>query len=130
MDMAPEGRNHITFKNHQNQVPVPYVIYADFESIIKPKTEKAGDNSELTSEHESCGFGYQVVKCDGAANAETFGIQTMSLRIRHTICKDSMVDNEHIAAAARGSRRRLPKAGVERSSYVGIAYTISVKLSN
>ena len=35
-----------------------------------------------------------------------------------------------IAAAARGSRRRLPKAGVERSSYVGIAYTISVKLSN
>ena len=35
-----------------------------------------------------------------------------------------------IAAAAEGSRRRLPKAGVERSSYVGIAYTISVKLSN
>ena len=35
-----------------------------------------------------------------------------------------------IAAAAGGSRRRLPKAGVERSSYVGIAYTISVKLSN
>ena len=35
-----------------------------------------------------------------------------------------------IAAAAGGSRRRLPKAGVERSSCVGIAYTISVKLSN
>ena len=35
-----------------------------------------------------------------------------------------------IAAAAGGSRRRLPKAGVERSSYVGIAYTISVKPSN
>ena len=35
-----------------------------------------------------------------------------------------------IAAAAGGSRRHLPKAGVERSSYVGIAYTISVKLSN
>ena len=35
-----------------------------------------------------------------------------------------------IAAAAGGSRRRLPKAGVDRSSYVGIAYTISVKLSN
>ena len=67
--MPPEGRNHITFKNHQNQVPVPYVIYADFESIIKPKTEKAGDKSELTSEHEACGFGYQVVGCDGTANA-------------------------------------------------------------
>ena len=67
--MPPEGRNHITFKNHQNQVPVPYVIYADFESIIKPKTEKAGDKSELTSEHEACGFGYQVVGCDGTAKA-------------------------------------------------------------
>ena len=67
--MPPEDRNHITFKNHQNQVPVPYVIYADFESIIKPKTEKAGDKSELTSEHEECGFGYQVVGCDGKANA-------------------------------------------------------------
>ena len=69
INMPPEGRNHITFKNHQNQVPVPYVIYADFESVIKPKTEKAGDKSELTSEHEAGGFGYQVVRCDGAANA-------------------------------------------------------------
>ena len=69
IDLPPEGRNHITFKNHQNPVPVPYVIYADFENIIKPKTEKAGDKSELTSEHEACGFGYQVVGCDGAANA-------------------------------------------------------------
>ena len=45
-------------------MPVPFVIYADFESIIKPK---AGDKSELTSEHEACGFGYQVVRCDGSA---------------------------------------------------------------
>ena len=54
--MPPEG-SHIGFKNHQNQIPVPYVIYADFESIIKPKTEKAGDKSEINSEHEACGFG-------------------------------------------------------------------------
>ena len=46
-------------------MPVPYVIYADFESIIKPKTEKAGDKSEINSEHEACGFGYQVVRYDG-----------------------------------------------------------------
>ena len=26
-------------------MPVPYVIHADFESIINPKTEKAGDKS-------------------------------------------------------------------------------------
>ena len=64
IDMPPEG-SYIYFKNHQNQTPVPYVIYADFESIIKPKSETAGDKSEITSEHEACGLGYQVVRYDG-----------------------------------------------------------------
>ena len=64
--MPPEG-SYIRFKNHQNQMPVPYVIYADFESIIKPKTEQKGDKSEITSEHEACGFGYQVVRYDNVA---------------------------------------------------------------
>ena len=58
IDMPTEG-SHIKFKNHQNQMPVPYVIYANFTSIIKPKTEKAGDKSEITR------FGYQVVRYDG-----------------------------------------------------------------
>ena len=64
IDMSLEG-SYIRFKNDQNQMPVPYVIYADFESIIKPKTEKAGDKSEINSEHEACGFGYQVARYDG-----------------------------------------------------------------
>ena len=46
-------------------MPIPYVINADFKSMIKPKTAKVGDKSEITSEHEACGFGYQVVRCDG-----------------------------------------------------------------
>ena len=45
-------------------MPVPYVIYADFESIIKPKTERAGDKSELTSEHEAWGYDW-LVGCFG-----------------------------------------------------------------
>ena len=36
IEMPTEG-SHIGFKNHQNQMPVPYVIYPDFESINKPK---------------------------------------------------------------------------------------------
>ena len=64
IDMPPEG-SYIYFKNHQNQMPVPFVIYADFESVIKPKSESAGDKSEITSEHVACGFGYQVVRYDG-----------------------------------------------------------------
>ncbi|MEW8548359.1 MAG: hypothetical protein AB2693_33055, partial [Candidatus Thiodiazotropha sp.] len=39
----------------------------DFESIIKPKTAKVGDKSEITSEHEACGFGYQVIRYDNVA---------------------------------------------------------------
>ena len=46
---------------------VPYIIYADFVRIIKAKTAKVVDKSEITSEHEACGFGYQGVKYDGQA---------------------------------------------------------------
>ena len=67
IDMPAAGRAHIRFKNHKNQMPVPYVIYADFESIIKPKSSKTGDKSEITTEHEACGFGYQVVRYDNVA---------------------------------------------------------------
>ena len=48
-------------------MPVPYVIYADFESTIKPKSSNTGDKSEITTEHEACGFGYQVVRYDNVA---------------------------------------------------------------
>ena len=58
IEMPTKGRSHITFKNNQNKMPIPYAIYADFESIIKPKTAKAGDKTEITSEHDACGFGY------------------------------------------------------------------------
>ena len=50
IDMPAEG-SHIKLKNHQHQIPLPYVIYADFESIIKSKTDKDGDKSEINSEH-------------------------------------------------------------------------------
>ena len=66
IEMPTEGKN-ITFENHQNPMLVPYVIYVDFESIIKPKTAKAGDKSEISSEHEACVFCYQVVRYDGQA---------------------------------------------------------------
>jgi hypothetical protein len=34
IEMPSKGRDH------QNQMPVPFVIYVDFESIIKPTTDK------------------------------------------------------------------------------------------
>lgn len=66
-EMPTDGESHISFKNHQNQMPVQYVIYADFESIIKPKSTQAGEKSEITSTHETCWFRYQVVRYDGQA---------------------------------------------------------------
>ena len=35
---------------------VPFVIYADFESILKPYQAAAGDKSEIKSKHQACGF--------------------------------------------------------------------------
>ena len=47
---------------------VPFVIYADFESIIKPYQAAAGDKSENKGKHQACGYGYQIVRCDGASS--------------------------------------------------------------
>ena len=76
-------------------MPVPYVIYADFESIIKPKTEKAGDKSELTSEHEACGFSYQVVRCDGKASKPVIfrGETVVEVLLNHLECEVSNINN-------------------------------------
>ena len=35
IDMPEEGGNILAFQNHQKQMKVPYVIYADFESLVK-----------------------------------------------------------------------------------------------
>ena len=40
IERPTKDKSHITFKNHMH---VPYVNYADFESIVKPETAKAGD---------------------------------------------------------------------------------------
>ena len=47
---------------------VPFVIYADFESIIKPYQVAAGDKSEIKSKHQACGYGYQIVRYECASS--------------------------------------------------------------
>ena len=92
--MPTEG-THIKFKNYQNQVPVPYVIYANFESIIKPKMDKAGDKSEITSEQEACGFGYQVVRYNGQAEEPVIyrGKNVIEAFLCHLECVVSNINN-------------------------------------
>ena len=53
---------------------VLFVIYTDFESIMKPYQAAAGDKSEIKSKHKACGFGYQIVRYDGASsNVRIYG---------------------------------------------------------
>ena len=46
----------IEFKNHKNKYPCPFVIYADFESILKPVT-----NDNITHNHVPCGFTFKTI---------------------------------------------------------------------
>ena len=68
--MPNEDENRVEFINHRKQIPVPFVIYADFEAITKKN--KRSDINESKDEsnvsytkayqtHVDCGYGYKVV---------------------------------------------------------------------
>ena len=74
IDMPEEGENILAFQNHQKQMKAPYVIYADFEALVKkiqgceryPESEKKCKSyTEKTEWHEACGYSYIIVKSDG-----------------------------------------------------------------
>lgn len=64
-EFVPE--NQLKFINFEKQLPVPFVIYADFESLLKPIQHNEPCNSESftvkTFEHEPYSFGIYV-KCN------------------------------------------------------------------
>ena len=64
----PKEGTKIKFKNHRNSMPVPFVIYADFESILVPEgerseSESSADESSTTlyQTHKACSFGLKTV---------------------------------------------------------------------
>ena len=65
-----EDENEVEFINHRKQIPVPFVIYADFEAITKKNKKydvnESKDNSNVSytkayQTHVDCGYGYKVV---------------------------------------------------------------------
>ena len=72
-EMPKEGENKMTFQNYHKQMKVPYVVYADFERLVKKISTCEPDNKHSftvkTEKHEPCGFSYVIVKSDG----QTFG---------------------------------------------------------
>ena len=73
IEMPEEGKNTVTFQNHHKQLKVPYVIYADFEALVRkihrcerdPEKKKKKSYTEKTEQHEACRYSYMVVKSDG-----------------------------------------------------------------
>jgi hypothetical protein len=53
--------NIIKFKNFNHQFKHPFVIYADFESILKNVEEKRGDKTTVYQHHECCSYAYKIV---------------------------------------------------------------------
>ena len=71
---AERGENTVAFQNHHKQMKVPYLIYADFEALVRkiPGCERGPESkqksyTEKTEWHEACGFSFTVVRSDGAA---------------------------------------------------------------
>ena len=67
MRMPKKGENILQFKNHQKQMPAPFVIYADFEAVTeKIQGCEPNNNKSYTNKyqkHTSCSYGYKVVCC-------------------------------------------------------------------
>ena len=68
--MPNEDENRVEFINHRKQIPVPFVIYADFEAITKKNKKSEVNESKDESNvsytkayqtHIDCGYGYKVV---------------------------------------------------------------------
>ena len=74
INMPKQGENILKFNNFHKQLPVPFVIYADFEAITKKEQgceqseemKKDKDRRSYTKAcqtHEDCGYGYKVICC-------------------------------------------------------------------
>ena len=72
INMPKQGENILKFNNVHKQLPVPFVIHADFEAITK-KVQSCEQSEEMKKDkdtrsyteayqtHEDCGYGYKVI---------------------------------------------------------------------
>ena len=71
--MPKQGDNKMAFKNFYKQMKAPYVVYADFECILRKINTCERDNKKSftikTEKHEPCGFSYVIERSDGQTSA-------------------------------------------------------------
>ena len=74
INMPKQSENILKFNNFHKQLPVTFVIYADFEAITKKvqgceqseemkKDKHRRSYTEAYQTHEDCGYGYKVICC-------------------------------------------------------------------
>ena len=67
INMSKKGENILKFNNFHKQLPVPFVIYADFEAIMervqgcRPNDKRS--YTDAYQKHEDCSYGYKVIFC-------------------------------------------------------------------
>ena len=65
--MPDEDNNILKFNNFHKQLPIPFVIYADFEAITEKISSCQPNNNKSYAEayqkHTDCGYGYKIVCC-------------------------------------------------------------------
>ena len=66
--LPEEKEKFMKFKNYAHQLKVPFVIYADFESLTVPINSASNNDNKSKTEayqhHTPCGFAYKVVCCE------------------------------------------------------------------
>ena len=59
----PEDKE-VSFENTKKQLPMPFIIYADFEAYTTKIDEPQHGNTTMYQRHVPSGFGYMVVSTD------------------------------------------------------------------
>ena len=63
----PKEGSMVQFKNYHKQMPVPFVMYADFEAITEKVSGCQPDDAKFYTDkyqkHTGCSYGYKVVSC-------------------------------------------------------------------
>lgn len=63
----PTKNNFVRFRSFHKQQRAPFVVFADFEAICRPVNAACGkQGSRIVQEHGACGFGFAVIKPNGA----------------------------------------------------------------
>ncbi|GBN56669.1 hypothetical protein AVEN_110036-1 [Araneus ventricosus] len=93
--MPAEGEHFIKFVNVHYQHPLPYIIYADFESLIV-KEVHTSLNTEIIARHEACGYAYVIIGPDGRS-VKPIAIYRVENAVKHFM-ENILNEKEELAA--------------------------------